>query len=164
MNESYNSLSKNALNAIRVGSLIGWFVMLLLGGIGIYLIYTKWLPAAAYIAAGALVLCAVIGVTIVPLIKHKRYKYLIADDRIEIIEGVFFIVRTIVPIDRIYQIDISRGPVDTHFGVAKVSVVTAGSRASFRYLEVERAEEIALRLNETINEKLRRLGGGEGEA
>ena len=101
--------------------------------------------------------CAALAVTyiiVVPIVRFKRYRYLIEADRIEIVEGVFFIRRTLVPIDRIHQISVSRGPIDSAFGVAKVSVITAGATATFRFLDEEKADEIALHLNTRIKEKL----------
>ena len=97
---------------------------------------------------------AVAYIIIVPIVRFKRYRYLIEADRIEIIEGVLFIKRTLVPIDRIHQISVSRGPIDSAFGVAKVSVITAGATATFRFLDEEKADEIALHLNTRIREKL----------
>lgn len=97
---------------------------------------------------------AIAYIIIVPIVRFKRYRYLIEADRIEIIEGVFFIKRTLVPIDRIHQISVSRGPIDSAFGVAKVSVITAGATATFRFLDEEKADEIALHLNTRIREKL----------
>lgn len=97
---------------------------------------------------------AIAYIIAVPIVRYKRYRYLIEADRIEIIEGVFFIKRTLVPIDRIHQISVSKGPVDSAFGVAKVSVITAGATATFRFLDEEKADEIALHLNTRIREKL----------
>lgn len=97
---------------------------------------------------------AIAYIIIVPIVRFKRYRYLIETDRIEIVEGVFFIKRTLVPIDRIHQISVSRGPIDSAFGVAKVSVITAGATATFRFLDEEKADEIALHLNTRIREKL----------
>ena len=101
--------------------------------------------------------CAAVAVAyiiVVPIVRFKRYRYLIEADRIEIVEGVFFIRRTLVPIDRIHQISVSKGPIDSAFGVAKVSVITAGATATFRFLDEEKADEIALHLNTRIREKL----------
>ena len=92
----------------------------------------------------------------VPLVRFRRYRYKIAEDRVEIVEGILFIRRTIVPIDRIHQLDIIRGPLDSRFGVAKVTLTTAGSTATFRFLELTRAEAIAETLNAAIAQKLRR--------
>lgn len=114
-----------------------------------------------------LVLCAIVVVLALvwaiasPIVRFRRYKYLLADDRIEIVEGIFYIRRTIVPIDRIHQIDITRGPVDTRFGVAKVTVTTAGAKATMRFLELEKAEEISETLNRIITQKLRTQKGDD---
>ena len=66
-----------------------------------------------------------------------------------------------MPIDRIYQIDIRKGPLDNAVGVAKVMVTTAGSSAAFRFLEPDAADEIALYINETVLGKIQGKGDGQ---
>ena len=108
-------------------------------------------------AAAATAAFALLWVISVPAVRFKRYRYMITPDRIEVIEGVFWIKRTVVPIDRVHQISVSKGPIDSAFGVAKVQVITAGSTAVMRFLNEEKANEIAMYLNNKVNEK---LGGG----
>ena len=105
------------------------------------------------VAIGAAVI-ALLWVVFVPVLRFKRYRYMITPDRIEVIEGVFWIKRTVVPIDRVHQISVSKGPIDSAFGVAKVQVITAGSTAVMRFLNEEKANEIAIYLNNKVNEKL----------
>ena len=107
-----------------------------------------------YVLIAAVLLLSCLWVLLVPAVRFKRYRYLIAPDRIEIIEGVFWVKRTLVPIDRIHQIEVTRGPIDSAFKVAKVSVITAGDEATMRFLQEEKANEIALHLNARIREKL----------
>ncbi len=114
-----------------------------------------WVKVAV-MAAGAAV--AVLWAAVFPVLRFIRYKYLIDSDRIEIIRGVLFVSRTVVPINRIHQINVLRGPIDTAFGVAKVSVITAGSTAVLRFLDEDEAQTIALYLNERVENK---LGGGD---
>ena len=159
---SYETLSKKALKLMRITSVIGLFFLLapacILAGLMLYAGSTLF---GILTVAGAVVFCLAYFF-IVPPIRFRRYTYLIAADRIEIIEGILFVTRTIVPIDRIHQIDIKRGPLDTATGVAKVIVTTAGSAAVFRFLEPERAESIALYLNESIGRKLKAKEDKEG--
>lgn len=108
-----------------------------------------------------LILCLVYFFKITEF-RHRRYKYRISDDRIDIIEGVFFVSHTIVPVDRIHQVEIAFGPIDARFGVAKVIVTTAGSRAVFRFLEKEGADAVAEKLNKMIKERLAAAQKGEG--
>ena len=98
---------------------------------------------------------------IAPMVRFRRYRYKSAEDRIEIREGIFYIRRTMVPIDRIHQIDIVRGPLDSRFGLAKVTLTTAGGVATMRFLELEKAEEICETLNRTITRKLRKEQGDD---
>ena len=157
----YETLSKKALKLMRITSAIGLS----------FLLFFAALFLISMLLRGVIILGAVVFVCvfvfcasyffIVPPIRFRRYKYLIEEDRIEIVEGILFITRTIVPIDRIHQIDIKRGPLDTATGVAKVIVTTAGSAAVFRFLEPERAEAIALYLNNSINRKLKAEGAAD---
>lgn len=111
------------------------------------------------IPLAATVFLCLLWAILTPFVRFRRYKYMIADDRIEIVEGLFYIRRTIVPIDRIHQIDITRGPIDNRFGLAKVTVTTAGAKATMRFLELDKAEAICESLNRTIIHKLREQKG-----
>lgn len=150
---NYNKLSKKAkkvmfITALLQGVIFAAAAVLIIGKSFSY----RSIFGYALIAVS--VLLAVIYVIAVPFIRYKRYRYLITADRVEIIEGVFWVKRTVVPIDRIHQISVSKGPLDSAFGVAKVSVITAGATATFRFLEEQRADEIAMHLNTRISEKL----------
>ncbi len=158
----YESLTQNALKLLYLTTGIQMLFLLLpflAGGWALQTLTASWGSVLVF-ASGAL-LCLVLFLTL-PKLRHARYRYLIADDRLEIIEGIFFIKRTLVPIDRVHQIDVARGPLDRFCGVAKVVVTTAGSAAAFRFIEPERAEQIALYLNATIEKKLRAARGPEG--
>lgn len=150
---NYQNLSKRAKTVMLITALIQG---ILFAAVALFIIANAFGRGSKTGIVLALV-CAALAVAyiiIVPIVRFKRYRYLIEADRIEIIEGVFFIKRTLVPIDRIHQISVSRGPIDSAFGVAKVSVITAGATATFRFLEEEKADEIALHLNTRIREKL----------
>lgn len=116
---------------------------------------------AQLLLAAVCLLLAVAWAVAAPLLRFRRYRYLLAEDRIEIIQGIFFIRRTVVPIDRIHQIDIARGPIDSRFGLAKVTVTTAGATATLRFLELEKAEEICETLNAAIIQKIRSNRGDD---
>lgn len=102
----------------------------------------------------AVFLISVTAFIIAPNIRYKRYKYLITEDRIEIVEGIFWVKRTIVPMDRIHQIDVARGPIDNAFKLSKVVVTTAGSAAAFKFIDIDVADEISEILNAKIASSL----------
>lgn len=113
------------------------------------------------LVTAVVVLLALAWTILAPTVRFRRYRYRIADDRIEIVEGIVYIRRTVVPIDRIHQIDIVRGPLDSRFGLAKVTVTTAGATATMRFLELDKAESICETLNSTVTQKLRNKMGDQ---
>jgi len=158
---TYERLSKKALRLMRMTSAMTLFFCLLAAAAAARYLYTAGFTTAAYAVIACALGCAVALFFIVPPLRHKRYRYHIGKDRIEIMEGLLFTRRTIIPVDRIYQIDIRRGPLYNLAGVAKVVVTTAGSAAAFRFLEPEKADEIALYLNETVSGKIRSEAPGD---
>ena len=158
----YQNLSKKARPVLFITAALQsiLFCAVLLCGVYFIAIPSYYLTEAVFaVIAGVIVLLAVIWMIVSPLVRFRRYRYRIAEDRIEITEGIFFIRNTMVPIDRIHQIDIVRGPVDRHFGLAKVTVTTAGGTATMRFLELEKAEDICQTLNCTVTRKLRKSQG-----
>jgi len=151
----YKTLSKNALKLMRLSAVILMAVFIVVpAGAGAISVGVSYSPAVALAGFGAVLLLALLYFLIMPKLRFRRYKYLLSDDRIEVVEGVLFTKRTIVPIDRIYQIDVKRGPLDLLTGVAKIMVTTAGSFTSLRFLEPEIADEIAMYLNEHVLKKI----------
>ncbi len=160
----YNPLSKKAKPVLMITAAIQALVFagVCCGAVwGIPIYGMGNMNIIRLIATAIVLVLAVLWAIITPTVRFRRYKYLLADDRIEIVEGLFYIRRTIVPIDRIHQIDITRGPVDNRFGVAKVTVTTAGAKATMRFLEFEKAEEISEMLNRIITLKLRSQKGDD---
>ncbi len=97
----------------------------------------------------------VIYLIISPLIFYARYRYKISDDRIDVLKGIFTITHTIVPIERVHQVEVIRGPINNAFGLAIVNITTAGGVATIEYIEIKEAEQIADKLNEIVLRILR---------
>lgn len=104
----------------------------------------------------ALVLAiALVYIAVAPPVFYARYRYRITDDRIDVRYGVLVIRHILVPIERVHQVEIARGPINNLLGLADVTITTAGGEASIRYLEVDEAETVADRLNDLIGRMLR---------
>lgn len=107
-----------------------------------------WLKVICYVA---LVAC-VLDLVIVPYIRYCRYQYCINDEFIDIKEGFLFITREIVPIERIHKIQTTRGPIDRVFRLTKVKVTTAGGEVTIRFLDEKQADQIAMNLQQRVNQ------------
>lgn len=105
-----------------------------------------------YLRLSALALLAVIVAycLVSPQITFMRYRYRIDGDKVDIRRGILYITHNMVPIERIHQVDVSRGPINRIFGLANVTITTAGGTVSIEYLKEDVAEAIAEKLNETV--------------
>lgn len=106
--------------------------------------------------AGIAVLAiALVYMVAAPPVYYARYRYRIAEDRIDVRYGVLVIRHILVPIERVHQVEVSRGPVNSMLGLADVTITTAGGVAALNYLEIAEAEKVADLLNDLIGRLLR---------
>lgn len=153
----YEKLNKNALKCMYVVALI---TFLITGGIlaTVGMLLKNHVIGSGDIAQliGNILLCLIplelVLELITPKIRYERYRYLLNDEEINVYEGIFVVTRTIVPIERLHKLEVSAGPIDRMFGLAKVLVTTAGGDVCIRFLENEKADFIADTLKKKINE------------
>jgi uncharacterized protein len=84
-----------------------------------------------------------------PPIEYKRFTYVLEHDHIEIRHGVIWRTVTSVPKSRVQHIDVAQGPVERRYGLATLSIYTAGTefaRVDLPGLAYGRAVEIRDRL------------------
>lgn len=109
------------------------------------------------VIAGILVCVAVCVVYLLvrPILYYRFYRYAITDDRIDVRQGVIIRTHTVVPIERLHQVEVVRGPINSIFGLSNVKVTTAGGVADIKFLEQAVAESIVDELNTVINRIIR---------
>jgi membrane protein YdbS with pleckstrin-like domain len=66
----------------------------------------------------------------VPARKYRHWGYDMGTDRLRIVRGYMFYRDTIVPFGRIQHIDVDQGPIDRRYGLATLTVHTAGNHNS----------------------------------
>ena len=145
-------LSKRALGCMYTAAII-WAIL----GVSILVaINVVWfIPDNMEIGTTISIVLAVLLVAnaaISPYFRFHRYRYSINDEFIDIYEGYIFVVRNIVPLERLHKMQTLRGPIDRMFKVAKVVVTTAGGDVTLRFLDEEKAEFIAESLGRRINQ------------
>ena len=60
--------------------------------------------------------------------EYERYRYRVTDDGIEIHKGVVWRSITSVPRSRVQHTDVTRGPLQRRFGIATLTIHTAGTQ------------------------------------
>lgn len=147
--DGYRILKKSSLRAMYLGNAI-WFVILaIVCGLGVHELSVRGYQMAA--AALIVVFIALAAYLIVsPRIFYDHYRYRLDDDKVEVRRGVIVIRHTLVPIERVHQVDVKKGPIKRMFGLADVYITTAGGTAAIEFLENDIAESIASKLNECV--------------
>jgi membrane protein YdbS with pleckstrin-like domain len=151
---NYEKPDPKAITGWRIGRLIGLIIFLVLG-IAASIVVTlvdELAPAAlwVYLISGGLVLLNLLGFLILPVIEYRQWKYLITDEKVEIVHGIFFVTTSIVPIVRIQHITVGQGPIYRKLGLFKVTIALASGTFEIVGLRDERAKEIS----ETLRARL----------
>lgn len=84
-------------------------------------------PGAVLVPVIAL---AAMTIVFLPQRKWRRWGYSGADEQLRVARGWLFRTDTIVPFKRIQHIDVAQGPVERLFGLASLTVHTAGTHNS----------------------------------
>jgi membrane protein YdbS with pleckstrin-like domain len=153
----YRRLNRKSMVSMYISNAIAYAVLL-----AVFLLVALYSQGAlgpvygAVMAASITILVLVLAYAVVePRIYYARYRYMIAEDRVDVRYGVLLLRHIVVPIERVHQVEVSRGPVNNLLGLANVTVTTAGGTAAIRYLEVDEAEKIADLLNQLVGAMLR---------
>ena len=143
-------LHPNHAKALRVGMLL-FFVPFLIGSLVLEI--AQLLPAGAI--AGPVWLVVAWLVLVLPWRRYQACGYRMGADRLQIVRGLLFRKDTIVPFGRVQHIDVAKGPVERFFGLATLTLHTAGTHNASVSLP-GLAEANALAIRETIRAKIRR--------
>lgn len=153
-NIEYKRVDKKAKSVMRLTALfLNLILFIVVAAVALILsAAAEVIPMGVAIAIIVVVLALLVAYIIVaPEIRYRRYRYYVDDDMLIVVEGLFFITKSIAPIERIHQIAINRGPIDRMFGMSNVDITTAGGEIRIAFLEDSVAEEIADKLKTRIN-------------
>ncbi len=147
----YRTLDPKSMRSMRIGYLLSTVIFAVAAVVLFFLrdLHDALIYACIGIAALAVVM-AVLAV-VFPKIYYDHYRYFISEDRVDVRRGIIFLTHTVVPLERIHQVEVVSGPINRMYGLADVSITTAGGVAKIEYLETEEAERIADELNAIVD-------------
>ncbi len=98
----------------------------------------RWLPTAVVAAVGAVL------VVVVPIVRYRRWRYVLRSDDLWVRQGVLRVTVTVVPYRRLQFVDTRQGPLERLLGLAQLVVHTAAVGVSARVpgLEISDAERL----------------------
>ena len=155
--EDYRRLNRKCMLSMYINNGIVYAVVLT-----VFLLLLNFVPTAREPGASPIIMLAAAGMVLLliyfvvgPRIYYDRYRYMITADKVDVRYGIIILRHILVPIERVHQVEVSRGPVNNMLGLANVNITTAGGVATISYLEIDEAEKIVERLTELINSMLR---------
>ena len=114
---------------MRVHAAMFGLALLLAASVGDYVLRTELgLPAGILLAPVALL--AVWIVFGAPGRQWRAWGYAVQPEELRLHYGVLTQVQTLVPFERVQHIDVSQGPLERSFGVARLILHTAGTANS----------------------------------
>ncbi|MDZ4307095.1 PH domain-containing protein [Allopontixanthobacter sp.] len=111
------------------------------------------LPAGSFIVP--VVLAAALLIIRVPLRRYHARGFAMGADRLRVVRGLLFRSDTVVPFGRVQHIDVNQGPLERAYGLATLTLHTAGSHNASVHLPGLLNED-ALSMRETIRAHIKR--------
>ena len=92
----------------------------------------------------------VVSLFLLPYLKLKAVRYEMHPLHLEIMNGLFFKNRTLIPIERIQHVVVKEGPLTRKYGIQIIVVFTAGTEHEIPLLLKKDAEELRIQLLDQI--------------
>ena len=150
--DGYHVLPPVSKRAMYLGNLIELLVLAIVVNVARFGLleltegYTEVVNASLY----AVFIAGFLYLLISPSVFYNHYRYRIDEDKVEVRKGIIVIRHILVPVERIHQVQVSKGPINRHYGLAEVDITTAGGSIAIEYLEESVAEGIATKLNDSV--------------
>ena len=107
------------------------------------------------VIAGPVLLIALALIIRIPATRYNARGYQISADRLRVVRGLLFRSDTVVPFGRVQHIDVHQGPLDRFFGIATLTLHTAGNHNASVSLP-GLGEPLARDMREAIRAHIRR--------
>lgn len=155
LEDKYRMLNKKCKISIRLANILEYCILLAIL-VSIWILIddervTDIVKPLTYIVA----VIAAIHIILNAEIFYRRYKYILTSEKVDVRRGVIIQRHITVPIERIHQVEVVRGPINNMLGLGDVIITTAGGSARIEYLEISEADRISEELNQYVNKIVR---------
>lgn len=124
--EKLAALDPRQKHVLRIRALLaGLAPLAMLAGGDVVLSRETGFPLGWGIGLGTMLY--ILTILLLPGRRYRRWGYRTGERAIRIASGLLVRRETVVPYDRVQHIDVSRGPIERAFGVATLTLHTAGS-------------------------------------
>ncbi len=147
----FKKIEKNYFKVILINLIL---VFLVLFAVASFIIYKDWLELGQhYIWIFSALILLLVVTFIFEVIGFKKRKYAVREKDISYKKGFLYKSLTTVPFNRIQHIEIDQGPISRFFGLATLSVFTAGDSSDDLKIKGLLKEQ-SLQIKEFITNKI----------
>ena len=100
-------------------------------------------PSAAVVAV---VLVRLVYGSVMPVLRHRRWRWGLGEHELDLVHGVYAVTRTIVPLTRIQHVSVQRTGWSDLFGLVEVDVSTAAGTTTIPALTRPQGDELRDRI------------------
>ena len=125
----FHPLEKTYLKVSRISFCISGLVVLIIGIAIFYFVDAIQTPAIIYTAAAVFILLSVVG-WMADSLGFEYSGYALREKDILFRRGWFVRKVRVVPLKRVQHVSVQSGPIERKFGLASISIYTAGSEAA----------------------------------
>jgi uncharacterized protein len=145
--EPSQKLDPKALTVWRLGAAIGTLFFWIPAGVFILISWgTGFLWPWSWAVLTLPVLATVLQVFVIPPIEWRRWRYEITEREVDLQRGVFVVTRTLIPMSRVQHVDTQQGPLLRAYGLAAVTIATAGGVHEIPGLATDVADDVRDRI------------------
>ncbi|MEX1063645.1 MAG: PH domain-containing protein [Balneolaceae bacterium] len=98
--------------------------------------------AILLILAAAVLILWILGITLLPYLRWKKWRYSIDENEIDLKRGILIVRRTLIPLRRVQHVDTRQGPVLRYYNLATVTISTAATTHEIPALDAETADKV----------------------
>ncbi|WP_410503096.1 PH domain-containing protein [Exiguobacterium acetylicum] len=150
LKEPTQTISKDAIKVWRLtDALVSTVVLIVLIGllfVDTYYQWSSWIGIVLYVLIAVTIVSALIECTVMPVYRQKTWRYEIDAQCIQLKHGAFMRTHLIIPIEKIYFVKTSQGPLSKQYGLATVKIGTIGYVHDIPSLPLAQATEITQRI------------------
>lgn len=144
-NNTFHSMHPNLLKSMVLKRLLFFLVVSISVLVGYFIRVQDWFTSVILFSVLGGFFIIFLGLLWLAKAHFNRKKFKISDKHIAYQEGLIFQRETTVPFTRIQHIEIDEGPLERYFGLATLSIYTAGDSGrdlKINGLELQKAQEI----------------------
>lgn len=152
--DTLTALHPNYVKATRISAILFWIPLIIAAGFAEFQQIAPNVLWPGVFIVPVLILAAFFILRL-PLRRYHARGYARSADRLRVVRGLMFHSDTIVPFGRVQHIDVDQGPLERYYGIATLTLHTAGNHNSSVSLP-GLAHKDALAMRETIRAAIKR--------